>query len=619
MSSSNYKNSKSILLMMVVLIFVSCSEKEKFFERGELRLTETEKRDYAGLEPLPGNDIKTRYHFIKKNKSTYRSKIYKIVNTKSIIFKSKLKGNVSVYFLIGQFKKKSDPDLKIKVTLNSGGEKKLLQEYSNIKRNVKFNRTLNLTGSSKISVDIDGNTQIFVTEPVFIKTGVKNPVFLIVADTLRADHLGSYGHKGNISRNLTAFSEDCAVFNKCFSTTSWTLPAHISLFTGRNIDNHGVYSKHFRLSEDIPVLTESVSKDRYAFSFNEGAFVQYKYGFFRGFDKYSSKVWRASVFSKRMFENTVKILEKKGFENIFSFLHTYQVHSPFRLHPGLEHSDSIETADNTFSFSFPYKLADHDRKNTYRSRADRQKEGIIASYNAELEFFDHWFGYFITSLKEIGIYENSMIVFLSDHGEEFYDHKAWGHGNNLYNESLHIPLMIKFPKNIHKGKRITQNCSITDVMPTIIDFLGIDHESEVDGISLLPIIEKPETFENSRDIESILIHTGSKEKLAQVPQMISVINGKYKLIYNFRYSDDMNKFYKEFPLPEYREYELYDMESDFAERDNLSGDPEFKNIFEALKKKIKLIKRDVLTGKVKGVPLKITDKDREKLKTLGYL
>ncbi len=619
MRLSNYKNSKWLMLAIVVLVFISCSEKEKFFERGKLVLTDEEKRDYEELEPLQGNDINSTYHFIQKDKTTYRSKIYKINGSRSFIFKSNLKGDVSVYFSIGQFKKNPDPDLIIKVTQNSGGEKKLLQEYSHIKNTVKFSRTLKLTGSSNISVDIKGNTQIFVTEPVFIKARIKNPVFLILADTLRADHLGTYGHKGKVSRNLTAFSEDCAVFDNCFSTTSWTLPAHISLFTGRNIDNHGVYSKHFRLSEEIPVLTESISKNRYALSFNEGAFVQYKYGFFRGFDTYSSKVWRASVFSKRMFENIVRLLKRKGFENIFSFLHTYQVHSPFRLHPGLEHSDSAETENATFSFSFPYKLAGHERKFTYRPRTEKQKKGIVASYDAELEFFDHWFGNFISSLKEMGIYKRSLIVFLSDHGEEFFDHKTWGHGNNLYNETIHIPLLIKFPENIHKGKRISQNCSITDVMPTILDFLNIDHEFEIDGISLLPVIENPDNFENNRDIRSLLIHTGSKEKLAQVPQMISIISGKYKLIYNFRYSDDMNRFYTEYPLPEYREYELYDLESDFTERNDLSEDPGMESIFEELKKKIKLIKRDVFAAKVKGIPLKITDKDRERLKTLGYL
>ena len=81
----------------------------------------------------------------------------------------------------------------------------------------------------------------------------------------------------------------------------------------------------------------------------------------------------------------------------------------------------------------------------------------------------------------------------------------------------------------------------------------------------------------------------------------------------------MNTFYTKFPLPDYKEYELYDLSNDFSEKNNLSGDPKFKKVLTDLKEKIRQIKRKVFAHKVKGIPLKVTDKDREKLKTLGYL
>ncbi len=619
MGKDFYKVSKWIILLMLLTILISCTKVEKKFERGTLELTGSEKSDYKGIEPLLGIDGKTRYHFIQREKTTFRSKFYKINGSKSILFKPEIRGETTVYFTIGHFKKTNDPDLKIRVSLNSGSVNKLLREFSGFNRTITFNQIVNLTASASISIDFEGNSQIFVTEPVYLKANNKNPVFLILADTLRADHLGAYGHKGIVSKNITGFAEDCAVFNNCFSTTSWTLPSHISLFTARNIYNHGVYSKELRLSEDIPFLTEELSGDRFITSVNEGMFVKYKYGFFRGFDRYASRKWRARNFSRKMFEHAAKMSERKGFNNIFSFLHTYQVHSPFRLHPGLEFSDNTDTKENTTGFSFPYKLAEHDRKFTYRPRGEKQRSGIISSYDAELEFFDHWFGYFIDALKRSGVYENSMIIFLSDHGEEFFEHGAWGHGNNLYNETIHIPLLIKFPSGEYKGRRIDQNCSIIDILPTILDYLDVSYEFDTDGISLLPLLKDPEGYRNERDIESILIHTGSKVKLSQVPQMISVINGKYKLIYNFKYSDEMNTFYTKFPLPDHKEYELYDLSNDFSEKNDLSGDPELKKVLTDLKEKIRQIKRKVFAHKVKGVPLKVTDKDREKLKTLGYL
>ncbi len=619
MSKYSFWVYKWLLPIVLLSLLISCSENSEVFERGKLELTESETKDYKGIEPLLGRNTQSRYHFAQREKTTFRSKYYKINGTKSIVFKPEIKGEATVYFTIGHFKRATDPDLKIRITLNSGNGDKLLREFSGFNSAVTFNQVVHLTASTSISVDLNGNAQIFMTEPIYLKTSNKNPVFLILADTLRADHLGTYGHTGNVSKNITDFSEDCAVFEKCFSTTSWTLPSHISLFTARNIYNHGVYSKELRLSEDIPMLTEELSEDRLITSVNEGMFVKYKYGFFRGFDRYSSRKWRAKNFSKKMFEHAAKISDLKGFNNIFSFLHTYQVHSPFRLHPGLEFSDSKHIKEHTTGFSFPYKLADHDRQFTYRPRSEKQRSGIISSYNAELEFFDHWFGYFIDALKRSGIYENSLIIFMSDHGEEFFDHGTWGHGNNLYNETIHVPLLIKFPSGEYKGKKITQNCSIIDVLPTILDYLDVSYEFTTDGISLLPLLKDSGNYKNNRDIESLLIHTGSKIKKAQVPQMISVINGKYKLIYNFKYSDNMNSFYSKFPLPDHKEYELYDLENDFSEKNDLYGDPELKNIISDLERKITRIKRKVFANKVKGVPLKVTDKDIEKLKTLGYL
>ncbi len=619
MRENFHKVNKWIILLMLLTILISCSKEDIKFERGKLELTESEKSDYKGIKPLLGIDSKSRYHFVQREKTTYRSKFYKIKKSKTLVFKPELKGDTFVYFTIGQFKKTNDPDLKIIVSLASNGRRKTVSEFSKVGRSVKFDQILKLTGSSEIFVDIEGNSEIFVSEPVYLKVRNKNPIFLIVADTLRADHLGIYGYDMNVTRNIDRFAEDCAIFDNCFSTTSWTLPSHLSLFTSKNLYNHGVYNKHLRLSEKIPVFTELLSEDRYSISMNEGVFVNYKYGFYRGFDQYISRKWRSSIFSKKMFEHAIKLAKTNGLGNSFNFLHTYQVHSPFRLHPGLKYSDSVHTTEHTTGFSFPYKLAEHDRKFTYRPRSEKQKSGIISSYDAELEFFDHWFGYFINALKKSGMYENSMIIFMSDHGEEFFEHGAWGHGNNLYNETIHIPLLIKFPSGEYKGNRINQNCSIIDILPTILDYLDISYEFDTDGISLLPLLKDPESYRNERDIESILIHMGSKLKLSQVPQMISVINGKYKLIYNFKYSDEMNIFYTKFPLPDYKEYELYDLSTDFSERNNLSGDPKFKKVLTDLKEKIRQIKRKVFAHKIKGIPLKVTDKDREKLKTLGYL
>ena len=121
----------------------------------------------------------------------------------------------------------------------------------------------------------------------------------------------------------------------------------------------------------------------------------------------------------------------------------------------------------------------------YKPLSKTMRENIINMYDADIEFLDHWFGYFIDELKKMGIYKKSIIIFLSDHGEEFYDHGGWDHGSSLYNEQIRVPLFIKFPESQYQNKRITNNVSLKDVFPTLLEFLKIKMEKKIEGKSFL--------------------------------------------------------------------------------------------------------------------------------------
>ena len=129
------------------------------------------------------------------------------------------------------------------------------------------------------------------------------------------------------------------------------------------------------------------------------------------------------------------------------------------------------------------------RKSRFRKISERKANNVINLYKAEIEYFDSEFGKFIDYLRSKNIYNRSLIFLFSDHGEEFFEHKGWGHGHTLYNEVSRIPLIIKFPHEKYRGKRISSNTGIIDIFPTLFNYLGIETTYEPDGRSLMNLIK----------------------------------------------------------------------------------------------------------------------------------
>jgi len=305
----------------------------------------------------------------------------------------------------------------------------------------------------------------------------------------------------------------------------------------------------------------------------------------------------------------------------FFFLHTYQVHSPYHLHPRLEFSKNLLKAKYPLVRRIPEQLATHikGRRARFRPLSDWERNAFVNLYKSEIEFFDHQFGSFIGFLKKRGIYDRSLIIVFSDHGESFYDHSRWGHSSSLYNEELRIPLIMKFPYSRYGGKRIPENCSIIDIFPTLLDFLGKESVGQVDGKSLMRLV-RGETAENSRVIYSVLKYMEEKNPgIEKFPQKLAVIWKNFKLIYNFKYTKALQTYYSVYPPPPYVDYELYDLDTDREEKRNIAGNPKYSKILKFLKRRINRMKRDIFKNISRSVTFKVSDKRKQKLKALGYL
>jgi arylsulfatase A-like enzyme len=450
----------------------------------------------------------------------------------------------------------------------------------------------------------------FIGRPVFyrpVKEEKRRFVFLVMADTLRWDKLGVYNPGLKTSPRIDAFAKDAVVFTQAYSTAPWTLPAHMSLFTGLFPDKHQVHYGNNTLSKQVKPLMQELNRRFMTYSFNESHFVSARFGFDRGFDIYTEmQDTKPREKTKRLFDKARRWveMEKSGFA--FFFLHTYQLHHPYYPEIKLANDYYKRTGKKGFKKNLVsiYDFIAGGR-DIYRHAESREKDEIETVYEAGVFTFDFRFGEFIDFLKQQGLYEQSMIFLLSDHGEEFHDHGGWEHSHSLYNELIKIPLMVKFPANRHGGKRIDGLTSIADVLAPLFELYDIKRSAEypLDGRSLL------DTIEGKDRGERFLLSYLAPNVLRIVPQKVAVISGRLKFIYNKRRKEKDIKFFKT-PPPGFPGYEMFDIIKDPGDRVNIMGqNRQFLLKFTQYIKKLKFKK-----GK-KGF-LKGMEKD---LKTLGYL
>jgi arylsulfatase A-like enzyme len=291
------------------------------------------------------------------------------------------------------------------------------------------------------------------------------------------------------------------------------------------------------------------------------------------------------------------------------FLHTYQIHSPYAppeefLKQVCNHSE-YKNLD-----SFFYK------KQFKKGVTPQLRLAMETLYDAEILAFDHFFGNFIRSLKEMNIYDRSLIVFLSDHGEEFYEHQGWAHSHSLYNEVIQVPLFIKFPGSRYKGEQIRDCVGLIDVLPTIMDYFRIRSNPRVDGLSLMPLVK-----EEKWNRQQVMSSTTVGWLVRHIPPKLSIIKDHFKLIYNVRYSDEDREYFREFgSLPAVDEIQLFDLKNDRLEISVLTGKERVRrmNPFRTELSRMKKTIQDIMNKKrLKNVTL--SEEEKEKLKSLGYL
>ena len=312
-------------------------------------------------------------------------------------------------------------------------------------------------------------------------------VILVSIDTLRPDRLGCYGNRQPTSPNIDGFAGESVLFAEAIAQAPSTLPSHATMLTSLLPEHHGAFfSRRTPLPASIPTLASELRAAGYrTAAFTGGGQIAPEFGLDRGFDTYGVNVGGSD------FESAVRAglgwLEENPGHPAFLFLHTYEVHHPFTPEPAL-----LDIFDDGYDGPLPVEISKEllHRINTDETAiTDRDLAHIVAAYDAEIRSVDSAFGRLLAGLGELALLEDSLLIFTSDHGEEFGEHGVVGwHSHTLFDELLRVPLLIRFPGGRDGGRSIDQQVRLLDLAPTVLATVGVVAPSTFEGVDLVRVI-----------------------------------------------------------------------------------------------------------------------------------
>ena len=439
-------------------------------------------------------------------------------------------------------------------------------------------------------------------------------VILISLDTLRSDHLGCYGYDRDTSPNIDLLAKDGVRFAESRAASAWTLPSHISMMTALDTIHHGVVAPDVRLNPATLTLAELLkAKGYWNGAFTGGLFLSGFYGFNEGFDGFQVVGGvKGRTSAAKLAERAALWIEKNLDRDFFLFLHTYQIHNPFSAEEPWNRRYLSEGAGMSEVDMVPLGFDDEKR---FKPVSEEMRRNIIGLYDGEIRYTDEkLIGPLVAKLKGLGIYDRTMIVLTSDHGEEFFEHGSWLHSHSVYDEVIRVPLIVKFFGSRNAGRTVRASAFGVDVMPTIADELRIKIPPEgLDGRSLLPLADGGDEARGNSP-RSGMSEVASQTRITHIPRKVALVRPPFKYILNEPFSPEDLAFFTSPPRP-LPEVELFDVSRDPGETRNLAAQmPELVREFRALFRE-----RYKPRGKPVSLKVKMGGNLLKQLKSLGYL
>ncbi len=419
-------------------------------------------------------------------------------------------------------------------------------------------------------------------------------VLLIAVDTLRADRLGLYGHGRETSQHVDRLAQDALVFDHAIAPAPWTTPSFAGIFTGRHPGELGIGYDPLPLPDQVPTWAEELKSRGYATAgIVSHFFIGTKYRFQRGFDFWNQRHsgGHATVSSdgvSTLALDCLNSLHQSG-RPFFLFAHFFDPHYDYLSH-------------YEFPFYKGYKGELHSGGDNFEELRAMARKGelteedrkyLLDLYDSEIAFTDSRIGLLLEALRAKKLYDDTMIIFLADHGEMFGQRKdRWvGHTQFLFEELVRVPLIIKLPKRdgSPQNGRVGETVSLVDLMPSVLQRID-------------PSYEAPKTLWPNADLQAPEHLVFSQTRRWR--ELDAVYEGTWKLVLDRKTGR---------PL-------LYDLESDPAEQRNVAGEqPErLERMREHLDlwQKAAQLKASQLAGR--AAP-ELSEEELDKLRSLGYI
>jgi arylsulfatase A-like enzyme len=432
-------------------------------------------------------------------------------------------------------------------------------------------------------------------------------VLLITVDTLRADHVSSYGYHLKTTPNIDHLASEGARFANAYSAIPLTGPSHFSIFTGRYPQEHGARINGVAVPENSKWL--ALPQILRKFGYHNAAFISAwpltarLTGLDRWFDHYdeeltrSYRVFTSTRFAEDVTPRVIQWLKDKPKQPFFVWVHYFDPHEPYHLRE---------------RFAAPEKLHEPPAGRPQPSAEMRDR---IQRYDSEVGYADSYIGKLLESVDELGLRDSTVVALVADHGESLGEHGYVGHGRRLSQDTVRVPMIFRYPGKIKPGQVIAENVTLLDLTPTLLAFTVADHITQdkipisFAGMSLAPAMTAGQKVPQ-RPIRYVTF-TGKKAfaphwlswmwvpNETRLPLHLGETQGTRKMIWS----------------PRKEELAVYDLAEDAYEMD-----PDiYAKSDRTYKKEMPAMKRWFDSTNLEDAETTLSERDSEILRSLGYV
>ena len=426
-------------------------------------------------------------------------------------------------------------------------------------------------------------------------------IILISIDTLRADHLSLYGYQHDTSPTLDKLAENSIVFENCIAQAPWTLPSHMSMLTGLYLSNHGVVNDTLSLSDKTLTLADILHDTGYTTAaFTDSQFVSKKYNY-HTFDVFNDEGSGES----RNFEDMIEWVSTNSEKKFFLFWHNFKPHCPYN--PEARHDKFTDKGYSGIINTKPGRedeICEHVSNKTRKGCTNKcgyyydalmgnlttsDIDYVRNKYDGEIRETDAKLKQLLTLLVHKGLLNKTIIVFTSDHGETLGDRSPYKFGHkNMHREVLNVPLVIHAPY-MRDQSRVGEIVESIDIMPTLLDLVGLSIPEGLDGVSL--------------------VGAGSNLSGEEIGFSEYYVDDGVTVVYALRYGD--LKIIHDANLGS---FSIYNLSTDPRETTNIYDNDEEKSQFIR-----DLLLRYIPDDQVEADEINISDEAMDRLAQLGYI